>query len=122
MDKPIQRQISEASRSAILQLCYASAVKAATERGAYDVKQLTTFAETLAWRIEQWIVGGDHEEIIEINACDLDTFHYLNDILNHLQQTLPLIAHFDVVVTLRRLEGKLDDNTTATHGCEGGHA
>ena len=121
MENPISRNINDAGRSAILQLCYASTVKVATERGAYDIAQLTNFAETLALRIEQWIGEEDHQSIVSITACDLDTFHYLNDILNNLQQTLPLIAHFDVVVTLRRLAGGLHD-PSVTHSCEGGHA
>ena len=110
----MSRSLSDSSKRAILQLCYAAVHAVAPKYGKYDPLGQAEVAEALTEKIEEWCsVEPDKRKIMEFKTSSPDTYDYLCDILNEVQTTLPFMNYFNVKLCMQRLV-RVEDHDTPT--------
>lgn len=95
--------LSDTGKKALLHLCYMTVRQVGPKHGSFDSLTQAHVAEGLADKIEQFIKSMPNNNIMEFEVQDADTFDYLCDILNTLQQTLPFMNRFNVILHIERL-------------------
>jgi hypothetical protein len=117
--------LSDPGKKALLHLCYQAVRETAPKYGCYDSILQADLAEALVSKIEDFIkLDPSKREIVEFRCNDADTYDYLCAILGKLQETLPFMNHFNVILHIERIVvvKKEDMNAAATSdsGGEGG--
>jgi hypothetical protein len=102
-----ERQRQEASRRALLHVCYQAVCRAARAgHSPYaDPQGLAMVGEAIAEKIEQWLTDG-RKDILTFQAEDADTYDYFCAIIDEIHKTLPITRQINVVLHMERLSEK----------------
>jgi hypothetical protein len=112
--------LSDPGKKALLHLCYQAVRETAPKFGCYDSILQAELAEALAARIEEFIKAQPSKEIVEFRCNDADTYDYLCAILGKLQETLPFMNHFNVILHIERLVVVKKEDTNAAAATDSG--
>lgn len=106
--------MDDRGKQAILYLCYQAVRVVGPRYNSYDSMAQANLAEALADKIAEFISQQPNNEMVCFDTADADTYDYLCDIFDTIQQTLPIMCRFNVRLHMERVEVEKETHDTAT--------
>jgi hypothetical protein len=108
--------LSDPGKKALLQLCYQTVREIGPKHGTYDPMAQAAVAEALTDKMVEFVKGQPSKTVMAFTVSDANTYDYFCDVLDSLQQTLPWMDHFNVVLHMERVNTR-GGFSTCHHNC-----